>query len=115
MGFGSAATKIEETTEEKTNPWRNPPDFYDVQSATINVGIIEAEIESLNLEISEIKREIKKGSRKADIVDEAEAATKEQRERLTNAQSRLAVAKAHERWFLYWQKMYLGMIYKERN
>lgn len=109
--FGSAAKQQETKTG---NIWSNPPDFQDVREATINVGIIEAEIEALELEISEIERKIKQGSRKSDVNEEAKEATKEQRKQLANTKARLAVAKAHERWFLYWQKMYLGMAYKER-
>lgn len=115
MAFGSAVTKIEETTGEvKVNPWNNPPDFSEVRDAIITVGIIEAEIESLNLEISEIKRQIKRGSRKADVTEEAEEATVYQRTQLTNAKSRLAVARANEKWFLYWKEIFKGTSFKER-
>lgn len=95
MGFGSGA--IPEETKP-TNVWSEVPEYHEVKAAYVAVGKLKAQSELLSIEIEEIERGVKRGSRKANTVDEAKEASKHKRLELARVKAELHEATAYLDW-----------------
>lgn len=98
----------------KSGSWTNSPDYEETKNAFIAVGRIKAQIDLLEIEIDEIERAIKRGSRKADVVDIAKEASATKRRELAELKSQLRIAE-YELEFLQFRKdIYKSLLYSSK-
>lgn len=86
MGFGAKATGESGVT---VSFWHTAPDYSETRELFTRVGKLKAQIELLEIEIAEQEREIKRGSRKSDIADDAKEASKDKRLQLARVKAAL--------------------------
>lgn len=98
MAFGDTVTN---TTS--AGKWQDPPEYAEVRETYSLVGRLKAEIEVMTMDIEEIEREVKRGSRKAADTDAAKEASKAQRRELSKLKAALVVAQ-YELDFLNYRK-----------
>lgn len=87
MAFGSSATQ-----ETPKSIWHEIPDYDIVSSAFKLVGALKAKIELLEIEIDEIERKSRGGSRRADDIDTAKELSAGKRKELAQVKSELKIA-----------------------
>lgn len=111
MGFGSKAV-IEET--KPVNIWHEVPQYDEVKNCFISVGSLKAKIELLELEITEVEREVKRGSKKADDIEAAKEASKDKRRELAETKAKLYEAVAYQDWLSFRKEIFKSVAYQTR-
>lgn len=109
MAFGSAAV-----AEETKSVWSNTPDYDEVRESFVAVGALKAKVEVLELEISEVERSVKRGSRKADDTDAAKEASKDLRRQLAETKAKLYEAQALLDWYNFRKDIFRTVGYATR-
>lgn len=99
MGFGSGA--IPDNTLKSI--WTEIPDYSETAAAFKTVGTLKARIELLDIEIDEIERQSRRGSRKADDIDLAKELSAPKRRELAETKAKLKIAE-YELEFIQFRK-----------
>lgn len=113
MGFGTKAVDGGKS-EDATSVWYEVPQFEEVKTAFIRVGSLKAAIELLELEISEIERGVKRGSRKAGDTDAAKEASKDKRRELAQKKAALYEAQAYQDWLSFRKEIFRSVVFQTR-
>lgn len=113
MGFGAKAVDGGKS-EDVASVWHEAPGFEEVREVFIRVGSLKAAIELLELEISEIERGVKRGSRKADDTDAAKEASKDKRRELAQKKAALYEAQAYQDWLNFRREIFKSVVFQTR-
>lgn len=111
MGFGSGAVPED---NKPINVWSEVPQYSEVKDSFIRVGSLKARVELLSIEIDEIERGVKRGSRKAEIGDEAKEASKDKRLELARVKAELHEASAYLDWLNFRRDIFKSVSFSNK-
>lgn len=96
-------------TSQSSNQWSNPPDYYEVQEAHLDVGKLEAQIDILEIQIKEKELPIKREKPRSPALYETESI--ELRKELAQVNAKLKVARAKLKFYEYRKEMFKSMVF----
>lgn len=111
MAFGDS---VKPSPPETASKWHEVPDYTEVRETFNLVGRLKAEIEILDIEIEELERQVKRGSRKADDIDAAKEASKDKRIELARKRAELKIAEYDLDFLQYRKSMFTSINYTNR-
>lgn len=112
MAFGGTAVP---SGPPNNSRWFDTPDYEEVREAFSLVGRLKAQIEIKEIEIDEVERGVRRGSRKSDDIDAAKEASKDKRRELAELKSKLKIAEYDLDFLNYRKEIFKSVTFSTRN